>query len=204
MGAVNSAFESLREYGVALVRGAIPPMVLAPLKKSAEACFESLEGSQTRTPPARYGFTPFSHSVLMDALLDFGTNSRDELLAPVLDSAILDLLTASTGASLVCRFDASWLRKRFSLQRAPVLYRSNSWHQDGALGVAQSCRGDAPAPLALITCWIPLHDAGQDCPGLEIIRQPLDYLLHYTELDDRDLRKRFDARPVLGARASMW
>lgn len=43
----------------------------------------------------------------------------------------------------------------------------------------------------VLTCWVPLQDCTGDRPGLEFIRQPLDALLHYTELADPDLRRRF-------------
>ena len=43
----------------------------------------------------------------------------------------------------------------------------------------------------LVTCWIPLHACGVDCPGLEFVRQRLDVLIHYSKLDDLSLRQRF-------------
>jgi hypothetical protein len=43
----------------------------------------------------------------------------------------------------------------------------------------------------LLTCWIPLNACGVDSPGLEFIRSPQAALLHFTELDDAALRKRF-------------
>ena len=43
----------------------------------------------------------------------------------------------------------------------------------------------------MVTCWIPLDDCGRDRPGLEFVRGRLDSLLHYTELDDQRLRRRF-------------
>jgi hypothetical protein len=45
----------------------------------------------------------------------------------------------------------------------------------------------------LLTCWIPLDQCGKDSPGLEFITRPLDRLLHYTELHDAGLRRRFSA-----------
>ena len=44
----------------------------------------------------------------------------------------------------------------------------------------------------LLTCWIPLQACGVDAPGLEFVRRPLDNLLHYSELDDAELRRRFE------------
>ena len=44
----------------------------------------------------------------------------------------------------------------------------------------------------LATCWIPLHACGRESPGLEFVRQVQPALLHFTELDDAVLRRRFD------------
>jgi len=43
----------------------------------------------------------------------------------------------------------------------------------------------------LLTCWIPLNPCGIDSPGLELVRCRQPALLHFTELDDAALRRRF-------------
>src|ERR1700733_5908075 len=68
----------LREHGVTVLRGVFANHVLAHLKRPAEECFSAIDGGHAD----RYGFTPFSHSVTLAALLDFGLGSVQELLAP--------------------------------------------------------------------------------------------------------------------------
>ncbi len=89
--------------------------------------------------------------------------------------------------------EQSWVRKKFAPHLAPVTgYHIQNWHQDGALGVSFP---DEPGPVIpmtdLLTCWIPMTPCGVDGPGLEFVRRRPPALLHFTELNDSALRKRF-------------
>jgi hypothetical protein len=185
-----------REHGVVLLRGVFPTDILTPFKMAADACLPDNKAPLAREPaPGRlsaYRFTPFSHSVLLTALLDFGIASREQLLAPLTVEALRDLLPDALDEPVSCNLEHSWVRKRFAPGNAPPLYRPNTWHQDGGLGVAFTTDpASVPAMTHLLTCWIPLQACGTDAPGLELVRHRLDGLLHYTELDDHLLRQRF-------------
>lgn len=43
----------------------------------------------------------------------------------------------------------------------------------------------------LLTLWVPLDPCGVEAPGLEFVCRPLNGLLHFTELNDAELRHRF-------------
>jgi ectoine hydroxylase-related dioxygenase (phytanoyl-CoA dioxygenase family) len=93
---------------------------------------------------------------------------------------------------VVCRLEHSWFRKRYAPPNAPRGHFPNSWHQDGGLGVSFTpAPGPQPPMTRLVTCWIALDPCGVDAPGLELIRRPLDHLLHFSELNDATLRSRF-------------
>ncbi len=139
----------------------------------------------------RYQFNPFSHSVRLGALRDFGCGDAEELPA----AAPGDLFRQALGGDWACAVEHSWVRKKFPPGGAPSPhYRAQSWHQDGALGVHFPPEPGPEIPMtALVTCWIPLNPCGLDSPGLEFIRAPLKALLHFTELEDGALRRRFPA-----------
>ena len=126
-------------------------------------------------------------------LSELGLPSQ-ELLAPVLSAGLDQLAAEIIGGPVACRLEHSWLRKRFAPRNAPPGHHPNSWHQDGGLGVKfPPAPGALPPMTRLVTCWITLDACGRDAPGLELIRHPLDTLLHFTELDDEKLRQRFIA-----------
>jgi ectoine hydroxylase-related dioxygenase (phytanoyl-CoA dioxygenase family) len=107
-------------------------------------------------------------------------------------TTIAGLAAKCMNEPVVCRLEHSWLRRRYAPMNAPRGHHPNSWHQDGGLGVAFSSEpGPQPPMTRMVTCWIALDECGRDAPGLELIRRPLDSLLHYTELDDAKLRERF-------------
>jgi hypothetical protein len=169
--------DRLHEDGVSVLRNAFSLEILTRFRTAAEACFEAVAAGRFDAQPFR--FTPFSHSLAIEALRQFGT---DDLLAPV---------AALPSQALECRLDESWVRKRFAPCSAPPLYRPNSWHQDGGLGVKYSPGGEVGPMTQMLTCWIPLQECGTASPGLEFVRQRLPGLLHYRDLDDTALRQRF-------------
>ena len=166
---------------VSVLRSAFPIDILKGLRNAAEACFEAIAGGDA--DPGRYRFTPFSQSVLIDALRDFGAGDP---LAAIAASGI------SIPRAFECRLQESWSRKRFAPHRAPPHYQPNSWHQDGGLGVSYGPAKNEVGPMTqLFTIWIPLQDCGVDSPGMEFVEQKLDHLLHFSELGDATLRQRF-------------
>ena len=168
-----------------VLRSAFPIDNLKCLHSAAKACFEAIRRADV--DPGRYRFTPFSQSVLIEALRDFGGGDP---LAPIAASSI------SIPPGFECRLQESWSRKRFAPCHAPPRYQPNSWHQDGGLGARFGADKSDVGPMTqLFTIWIPLQDCGVDSPGMEFVAQKLDDLLHYSELSDADLRHRF--RPEL-------
>lgn len=176
----------LRECSIALLPRALPLPLLTRLHDAARRCFES-----PAALPPQHRFNPFSHSVLLTALADFGC-ALEDLQAP-LTPALHPLFAQALGGPWTCCLDHSWLRKKFAPCHAPdPRYQPHSWHQDGALGVRFPPEPGTPIPIAaLVTCWFPLTPCGLDRPGLEFVRRPQPALLHFTELDDALLRRRF-------------
>jgi hypothetical protein len=96
------------------------------------------------------------------------------------------LIEEALGSPFCCNLDQSWLRRKSGCAGA------QGWHQDGGLWVKYPLEpGPVPPMTRLATCWIPLDRCDGTRPGLEFIRQPMDHLLHFTELDDARLRRRF-------------
>ncbi len=146
-----------------------------------------------KTVAERYGFTPQAHSVRLSALLDFGIESERALTAPLSEYGLGDMFSSLVGGAWRCRLEHSWVRKKFAPRNAPKPgYRIQDWHQDGALGAQFPLeRGPVVPATSLATCWIPLNACGRDSPGLEFIRNAPPALLHFAELDDAALRRRF-------------
>jgi hypothetical protein len=143
--------------------------------------------------PEHYGFNVHSHSVRLIALLDFGCGGIQELTAPLETSVLNQLFSEVLGDPFACRLEHCWFRKKYPPSQIPSPhYRSQNWHQDGALGVQFPLQPGSAIPMTpLVTCWIPLNACGTVSPGLEFIRRRQESLLHFTELDDSALRRRF-------------
>lgn len=188
MATGEELYERLRSEGVVLLRDSFVRESLIRLREAAGRCFASIESGKPVLDG--YRFTPQAHSVGLTALLDFGVESEEELLAPL---AALGLDAVYTGGR--CQLEHSWVRKKFAPYKAAAMgHNIQDWHQDGALGLRFSLEPGPVGPATeLITCWIPLNNCGKDSPGLEFIRTQLPGLLHFTELHDADLRRRFDA-----------
>jgi hypothetical protein len=181
----------LREEGTALLRGIFAKDSLIRLKDAADQCFEAIHREEPL--PERYRFNPISDSLLLTALLDFGCNNAEELLAPLSVTGLEPWFDAAMGRPSTCNLEQCWLREKFAPHQAPSpQYHNQGWHQDGALGVRFPIEPGPPVPMTpLLTCWIPLVPCGLDSPGLEFVRRPQPSLLHFTELDDAALRQRF-------------
>lgn len=169
--------------GLAVLRNVFSTDSLTPLKQAATRFFEI---------PEHQAFNPWSHSLLLTALTDFGCH-QDQLLAPLTAPGLDQLFSQTLGRPWTCKLEHSWVRKKFPPLNTPSPdYRLQNWHQDGALGVEFPPQPGPAIPITeLLTCWIPLNPCGIDSPGLEFIRTPQPALLHFTELDDNALRQRF-------------
>lgn len=191
---VSDPATQLREQGIALLRRVFAKGSLDALKDAAARCFDAIGTS--RSLPERYRFNRFSHSLLLTALTDFGCGGLEELLAPLSTPGLEPLLSKAMGCAWTCNLEQSWVRKKFApLQASAPEYHPHSWHQDGALGVRfPSVSGPVIPMTELLTCWIPLNPCGRDSPGLEFVRSRQPALLHFTELDDAALRRRFAAQ----------
>lgn len=175
---------------MALCRGALPLDSLALVRDAAARCFAAIETGQPL--PGHYRYNRFSHSVLLPALLDFGCDSSLQLLAPLTESGLDLSLSDVVGCGLVPSMEESWVRKKDAPRHAPKAHHPQDWHQDGALGVRFPTAPGIAVPMTrLVTCWLPLNPCGTDSPGLEFIRRRQEALLHFTELNDANLRRRF-------------
>jgi len=185
----DSAVE-LCEHGVALLRDVFPKRLLSKWEEAASRYFEAIETG--RPVPDPHQFNRFAHSAPIAALADFGCGC-EELVAPLSAPGLGGLFWHALGCSWTCRVEQSWVRKKFAPRLAPgPPYHVQGWHQDGALGVQfPSESGPLISMTRLLTCWIPLHACGANSPGLEFVRRRQTGLLHFTELDDALLRRRF-------------
>jgi hypothetical protein len=126
--------------------------------------------------------------------MDFGCV---ELVKPLDAPGLVALFSEAMGCAWTCKMEQSWVRKKFAPMHAPAsMYAEQGWHQDGALGVRFPLESGAEPGFGLpmtelLTCWIPLDACGRDSPGLEFVRGRQASLLHFTELDDVALRRRF-------------
>jgi Phytanoyl-CoA dioxygenase (PhyH) len=191
MNEVDSSTQ-LREQGVVLLRGVFAKGSLARLQEAARRLFEA--AGRESSLPERYRFNRFSHSSLLIALMDFGCGAED-LVEPLSAPGLEQLFSEAMGCAWACNMKQSWVRKKFAPLQAPASeYHPQGWHQDGALGVCFPPQSGSAIPMTeLLTCWIPLNACGIDSPGLEFVRCRQAGLLHFTQLDDLALRRRFAA-----------
>src|SRR5215472_7186549 len=125
---------NLERDGVLLLRSFFPSGPLNRLREAATRCFEAIESG--KPVPEDYRFIPQAHSVLLTALLDFGVENEEVLLAPLSVDSLAEMFTDLLGGPWRCRPEHSWVRKKFAPRHAPAAgYRIQGWHQDGALGV---------------------------------------------------------------------
>jgi hypothetical protein len=195
----QSALAELEEWGVVVLRNFFAVAALTPLRDAAVRCFRST--GAPNSIPDQYRFSASSNSLLLRSLLDFGCESRAELLAPLRSPELQRLFTHALIRPWVCNLEQSWVRKKFAPANVPECgYHLQNWHQDGALGARfplqpgprTGSESEQVIPMTeLVTCWIPLQDCGRDAPGLEFIRRRQPALLHFTELDDAVVRRRF-------------
>jgi hypothetical protein len=189
--ATDDSATQLREQGIALLRGAFAKDSLIRLKEAATRCFEAIETKESL--PEHYRFNRFSNSVLLTALTDFGCGGPEELVAPLSAPGLAPLFSQAMGYEWACDMEQSWVRRKFAPCHAPgPPYHPQGWHQDGALGVRFPPDPGPVVPMTcLLTCWVPLNPCGVTSPGLEFVRGRQAALLHFIELHDEALRRRF-------------
>jgi hypothetical protein len=184
----ENAATQLRELDVAVLRGVFAKDSLIAFRDAATRCFEAIETDSAFTE--YYKFNRFSHSIPLAALADFGC---DDLMQPLSAPGLDALISQAMGNAWSCKLEQSWVRKKFAPMLAPAsMYSEQGWHQDGALGVQFPNEPGPTFPMTeLLTCWIPLDACGRESPGLEFVRGRQAGLLHFSELDDAALRRRF-------------
>ena len=197
--AAGSLARELLGRGFAVVHGGFAMDALLAMREAAERCFHAVESDASTAE--RCGFNCYSHSVPLDALAGFGCDAA-MLMAPLAAPGLDSLIEAVMGSGWVCRMEHCWLRKKFAPRNAPLSrYRTQGWHQDGALGVrfprlgedemASPKPGLEPSMTELVTVWIPLDACGRESPGLEFAGGRQARLLHYSELENEKLRRHF-------------
>ena len=174
-----------------MLRNVFSQDLLTRLYDGSAGCFRAI--ATDKSLAERFRFNPFSHSILLSALLEFGYANWEELTEPLLAAGLDTLFSRALGYEWTWSREQSWLRKKFAPCQVPnAEYRLQNWHQDGALGVRFPLEPGPVIPMTqLLTCWIPLNRCGSESPGLEFIRSRQEGLLHFTELDDSILRQRF-------------
>jgi hypothetical protein len=189
--ATGDPSRQLQEHGIIVLRDAFAKAALTRLKEAAVRCFQSI--ATEPSIPERYGFNRSSHSVLLTALMDFGCAGAEDLTAPLSARGLEGLFSEAIGAGWTCNLQQSWVRKKFAPHRTAIPGNHlQDWHQDGALGVRFPTEPGPVIPMTeLLTLWIPLTLCGMDSPGLEFIRRRQPALVHFTQLDDSALRRRF-------------
>jgi len=188
---IDEAETQLRDQGTAVLRDVFSKDLLSRLNERAAQCFIAIAADNSLA--GRYRFNPFSYSVPLNALLDFGYANWEELVEPLFFAGLAPLFSRVMGSEWTLSMEQSWLRKKFAPCQIPSPeYRPQNWHQDGALGVLFPLEPGPVIPMTqLLTCWIPLNPCGRESPGLEFIRSRQQALLHFTKLNDSTLRQRF-------------
>ena len=182
---IHDSSLQLQEQGVALMRDVFAKDSLTRLRAAAHRYFETIR----KESPLPTDYQLGAHSVQLTTLLDFGCNSSEELVAPLATPGLDRLFSDAIACPWTCNLQQSWVRKKDAPLQA---YNLQNWHQDGALGVTFPAAAGLVLPMTeLLTCWIPFNPCGKDSPALEFVLGRQATLLHFTELEDRQLRCRF-------------
>ena len=108
----------LREQGVAVLRAVFPEELLTRLNEAATRCFDVIRIGKSL--PEHYHFNPFSHSVLLTALLDFGCASSEQLVGPLSVAGLDQLFAGAMGCEWICSMDNRGSAKSFRQFRLRV------------------------------------------------------------------------------------
>ncbi len=196
---------SIRASGCALLRGAMPPVLIQHLEEVTRLLFHFLDvretyagfdGGQTVSPK------PFVAPLIRFDVLP--------AYAKMIDFDVLDTLFAGVDRSVLPRINQAYfpggkfqmiLPMSMVRRQAPAdAVNALPFHQDGA----------NYAEMDFLNFWMPLTPAGEDSPGLEVVPRALDGCLEITagpsahpliELDEGAVAARYGAenffRPVL-------
>ena len=110
-------YATVQDQGAVLLRGFFALEPLARLREAARRCFEAVEAA--RAVPEHYRFTPQAHSVLLNALLDFGIESEAPLIAPLAAVGLDAIFSELLAGPWRCHLEHSWARKKFAPRNAP-------------------------------------------------------------------------------------
>ena len=181
---------------------------LETIATAAECCFANIENliklhGANRVKdylPDKYRYLERSTSLSPIALDDYQKASEAENIFEVFANSIgMPLITEMLGVEIVCNLTRSRITKQYALENYHALHTPNSWHQDGALGVPfptkdslEKSKFFSPNMTEMIICWIPLVDCFGDCPCMQLIKKPLQQLLHFDYLNDGELKKIFE------------
>ena len=107
----------LQQDGVLLLRDFLDRQTLTALRAAADRCFKAID--RLEPIPARYGFIPQAHSLLLTSLLDCGIETERDLIAPLNAAVLRELFSSLLGAQWRIRLEHSWARRKFAPHHAP-------------------------------------------------------------------------------------
>ena len=196
----------LQQHGVVHLPAALDKSRLKTIATAADGCFTDIEQLIQRHGarhvknylPDKYVYLERSTSLSPIALDDYQNDTKENILQVFSNSSGMSLLVETLGAEIVCNLTRSRVAKQYALANYHSLHSPNSWHQDGALGVPFPNRDSSKNSqffsanmTQMVICWIPLVECLGDCPSLQLVRKPLERLLHYEYLNDSELEKIF-------------
>ena len=197
----------LQKHGAVHLPSALDKSRLTTIATAADGCFTNIERLIQRHGarqvkdylPVKYLYLERSTSLSPIALDDYQNDIKENILDIFSNSAGMSLLVEMLGGDIVCNHTKSRVAKQYAPVNYHSLHSPNSWHQDGALGVPFPNRDSSKSSqffsanmTQMVICWIPLVDCLGDCPGLQLVRKPLERLLHYEYLNDSELEKIFE------------
>lgn len=128
-------------------------------------------------------------------------------------SSLKKVLIERLGEDLVCASDIAWARRQFPCNQGPADAVAHAWHQDGAYGatflqqslsqrsLSQPSNAQSESLLPMLTVWIPLHDCGQDAPGIELLDASVPSLLTPDQLCNQYIQQTWPedlfCRPIM-------
>ncbi len=196
----------LEQQGVVQLPNALDAAKLKSIAAAADDCFSNIEqliqkhgANRVRDYlPAKYVYLERSTSLSPIALADF-QNSPEDIFQIFKNSSGMSLIIELLGREIVCNLTRSRLTKQYALENYHALHTPNSWHQDGALGVPFPGKDSLTNSkffkanmTEMVICWIPLVECSGECPCMQLVRKPLDRLLHFDYLNDAELEKIFE------------
>ena len=157
---------AVAEHGAALVRGAMPRRLVAPMIRDIEGYFAWLAGGER---PGELSFYANFGNIYLVTVAEFGERSLGQVLDILGTPPLADVLRAYLGTERLAALAGKCLIRRHWRTDAKSL---SPFHQD-AMAVQRS------APM--LTCWMPLNRCGATAPGLEVVAQHLEATLPISD-----------------------